>query len=261
MIPKPIVTGEHGAWAILFVPILTSYAEFGRASSEFFLITVSICFTFFAFKPTEIFIIEKRKKSGGSIKTKNALVWSFIYSSLALLPALILFFNYQRFQLIAFAVFGLFGFLLSIIFLLALGKSLIPDLIGIAWISSSTIIIYSILYDNIDYTAVILWLINFLFFASSAFYVHMKMRMMKVSSSSLSAHVIMNFVFHFLLIAILIYLWLNDDIDSLVAMSFAPMIIHAILGSFRKLKIKSFKPIGFTLLGYSVLFMLSFFLK
>lgn len=261
MIAKPIVTGEHGAWAILLVPIFTSYAEFGNNSLQFFLIATSVCFTFLAFRPAEIIFLERRKIARDAIKFRAVKNWGIIYLSIALIPALILLLSYQRFYLLYFGLFGAIGLSLSIFLLVKLGKSLTKDLTGILWITSSVVIIHYSVYGAINKSSILLWLLNFLFFASGAFFVHMKMKTMKQSASIFPAPVVANLIYHLLLILILLFLFSEKMIDQLILVAFIPPIIHSVLGSFSKLKIKSFKPIGFTLLGYSILFTVIFFIK
>lgn len=257
---KPILTGEHGAWAILFVPIFTSFAEFGSASAEFFLISASTCFTFLAFRPAEIFFIERRKAAKDKIKIQQALQWLWIYAGAAAIPSLILILLYKKIYLFLFGIFGAAGLAISLFMLLNSGKSLSRDLIGTVWITSSVIAIRYSLFDLVDREALILWLVNFLFFSSGAFFVHMKIKTMKKSEQIFSAPAIQNLAFQFLLILVLLFMWNRNYIDTFILYAFSPMIFHAILGSLLNKKIKTFKPLGFTLLGYSIIFTLFFFI-
>lgn len=257
---KPILTREHGAWAILFVPILTAFAEFGNLSAEFFLITASTCFTFLAFRPAEIFFIEGRKAVKDSAKIKQALQWMWIYAGAATAPSLILILFFNKIHLLLFGIFGVSGLAISLFMLLKSGKSLARDLIGTVWITSSILAIRYSLFGFIDREALILWLLNFLFFSSGAFFVHMKIKTLKKIEKTFSAPAIQSLAFNLLLILILYFMWKEEYIQTYVLYAFAPMLSHALWGSLLNKKIKTFKPLGFTLLGYSIIFTLFFFL-
>ncbi len=257
---NPVSVREHGAWAILFVPMLTAIFNISRFSPSVILFCCTIFFLFMAYYPFEI-ILTSRKNGLVSPKVKNAKFWFSLYIALSIMFAV--------WTLIISGVFGIFyfGFAALILFtasLMMLKKtklSFLREALGITALCLSAPAIIYFTEGRITHSAIILYFSNVLFFISASFFVHLKLAEKSNSKETNSENgykkaYLYNLIYSLLLLSLLSALAITRHISFTAAAAFAPMILHCLIFAKIKNPAESFKKTGFLFLAYSVFFTL-----
>ncbi|NUN08839.1 MAG: YwiC-like family protein [Ignavibacteriaceae bacterium] len=253
----PLINKEHGSWAILLVPPLTTLlalSEFSLLSVIFFLTILS---AFLTARPAEIWIQDIINKRPESSRRKNAFFWLSVYTSAAAFFSVILLAMTGRYGILLFGFAGIVMILCSQFLQARSGKTLGRDIAGIAGLTLGAPAAFYIHTGAVSPEALQLWLYNFLFFSSGAFYVHSVIEQAGKKESpekfSITSKFFLNLSYHIILILFLLFIILNDS-PAALGFAFLPMIFH-VFASMVMLKGKAnFKKIGFTLLGYSIFF-------
>ena len=165
----------------------------------------------------------------------------------------------QKFLLLYFFVSAIFFFCLSLISDFKFHSNLLRDITAIPGLTLGAPAVYYFLDGSIIGTALLLWLLNTLFFISSAFYVHMKMFQHHQDDNSSKKIVYnnlrkLNLAYQlFLLTAIPVFI-IQRQLNFSIFLAFLPMMIHCTIGSFTKTEKVNFKKIGFTFVGYALIF-------
>ncbi len=252
----PLINKEHGSWAILFVPPLTGILATKEFSFTTLLFLITALAAFLTARPAEIYFQDVLKKNPPSSKRDNALMWMLIYISVASVSGALLLLITSAELIIAFGLcaFALMGFSQWLQF--NFGKTLMRDISGIAGLTAGAPAIYYLHTGLVNGLGLSLWLFNFLFFISGAFYVHAvieRVGQQSKETKTIGMKTFLNLFYHISLAAALI-LYIRNDYQFMLALAFLPMIVHAITGVFLLKGKANFKKIGFTLLGYSVFF-------
>lgn len=261
---KPIITNEHGSWAVLFIPIITAILSSKIFNLKGFLLILSSFFLFMSYKPAEFLLqnfLRKRKDVHNKIYNIN---WLIIYLIFGLIFGSLLVFYFNNEIIIMYFLTAFLIFFFAEIIKYKFGKNLAGDLLAMAGLTLvAPAYLQAVSYLSFE-SKFILWLLNFLFFASGAFYVYMKMKHINYLNSQypkkriLSASVL-NLAYHFILIFIIIYFIKVFPNKITIAIGFLPMFIHAVLGSFKINNEINFKLIGKMLLLHSLIFSISFY--
>ncbi len=253
-----IIPKEHGAWAVLLVPMIVVSCVVETFSLNLMLLAGSTLAMFMSSGPVQMIL---RNRLAGSLESEKLRDAKFsaglcLLASLILATPLLL----QRFWLLA-----AFGFLAAVSFFLSFfiskgtHKSIRSDLLAVFGLTLSAPSTYYLLQGTIDSLSLELWLLNFLFFGSSVFYVHMKIAATKFREFELNASQKlllgkMNLVYHVVVLAIITTLVALNYTEELAIGAFAPILIHSIYGTVKLSTKVSFKRLGFLLLGQSIVF-------
>ncbi|MCU7521403.1 MAG: YwiC-like family protein [Ignavibacteria bacterium] len=258
---KPVVTREHGSWAVLFVPVLTGITASHRLSISVVLFFISIFFLFMSYTPAEVMLQHCYKKMPKTDKLKNARFWFAVYFSLSLLSGLPLIVFSRKYGLLIFAASAIVFFILSLYIMFRFKKNVWSDFLAMAGLTLSAPAVVYLNENSFTSQSLILYLLNVLFFGSSAFYVHMKMKLSSLKKSNITLQEKLsigrlNLLYHAIAVILLVTFTLEFPSKLLIAMAYTPMLLHAIAGTF-KLPLKvSYKKIGMTFLAYSLVFLL-----
>lgn len=228
---KLLIPKEHGSWAILILPYFIGVAITGGFSSRTMLGLVGILLLFFSRQPLLLLIKNRNRRN----RSSRELWLNFLIPltmGLGIFGWLML--RYQLWQLWQIAGIGLLLFSVYIyLFLQRKERSILGELSGISLLtlSSSTAIVLA--HGRLTSQALLLWLVNALYFASSVFYIKMKIaafaqqrqKSTDKTTSPTTRQCLAYLAILMIIIAILIFAnWL----PGLILLAFFPMIVHTL---------------------------------
>ncbi len=256
--PKPIITREHGSWAVLFVPMLIGVVYAGSFSVNILLLVFSALGIFLSYVPIHTLLREFNGTPQGKEKIRASIIWGMVYVSIGTAFIIPLFLQ-GYYHLITFAVLGAISFFGNYFLTVKIQKSIISDLTAVAGLTLSAPSAYYISTGLFDVNAAVLWLLNFLFFGCSVFYVHMKIKVSALKKDHLPLRDKLtlgklNILYHLFVISVVIMLSLYSFTPLTATLAFLPMSIHAVYGTITMTGKIKFKKLGFLLLGQSILF-------
>ncbi len=257
-IPPPMVTREHGAWAVLIVPMIVGVAYAREGSWNVLLLALSALGMFMSYVPVHMILREYSGSFWANEKLTAAYIWAAIFLGIGIsfiVPLILLEFWY----LLPIGVVGMACFFGNYLLTTANGKTIASDLVAIVGLTLSAPSAYYVSTGDLDMNALVLWILNVLFFGCSVFYVHMKIRVtgMKKTSWKLKEKFIvgaLNILYHFFVIGIVFIIVLYHATPVMVILAFVPMVIHAIAGTVTLHRKVRFKKLGFLLLAQSIVF-------
>ncbi|MCU7494859.1 MAG: YwiC-like family protein [Ignavibacteria bacterium] len=258
---KPVVTKEHGSWAVLFIPVLTGIAVSRNYGLPVFLFIASVFFLFMSYTPAEMMLLSYYRRLPHSDRLKTARYWFTVYISLSLLSGIPLIAVYHKYGLLFFAAAALAFFISSLYIMFSLRKNVWSDFLAMAGLTLSAPAAVYLAENAFTSRSLLLYFLNLLFFGSSAFYVHMKMKLSSLKKSKLTFHEKLtvgklNLLYNAVAIFLLLAFTASFPHKFLIMMAYLPMLIHAITGTFKLPEKVSYKKIGMTFLAYSVVFLL-----
>lgn len=258
---KPVVTREHGSWAVLFVPVLTGITASRAFNLSVALFIVSIFFLFMSYTPSEMIMQTYYKKMPVTDKLKNARFWFGVYITISLLAGLPLIIFYHKLGLLIFTGAALLFFISSLYIMFTFRKNVWSDFLAMAGLTLSAPAVMYLTEGSFNSRSLMLYLLNVLFFGSSAFYVHMKMKLSSIKKQNVTLQEKLtigrlNLIYHAAAVLLLAVFILLFPSKLLAAAAFIPMILHSVAGTFKLPKRVSYKKIGLTFLAYSIVFLL-----
>ncbi len=256
--PKPIITREHGSWAVLFVPMLIGVVYAGSFSLNILMLACSALGIFLSYVPIHSLLRECNGIPQGKEKIRASIVWAVVYVFIGTSFIIPLFLQ-GYFHLITFAVLGASTFFGNYFLTIKIQKSIVSDLIAVAGLTLSAPSAYYIATGLFDTNAAVLWVLNFLFFGCSIFYVHMKIKVssLKREHFPLREKVTLgrlNILYHLFVVVVVVTLSLYHYIPLTVTLAYVPMVVHAIYGTINLNSKIQFKTLGMLLLAQSILF-------
>ena len=257
-IPAPVITKEHGSWAVLLIPIFASAGVAGMVSVNFFFLALSALAFFLAYTPGTILLRDYVGSHQRQEKSEQAKFWTSTYLVIGIAFAVrLLMTGYTL--LIVFGALAVISFLSNFFVARRFSKSIVSDLLAAAGLTLGGPSAYYVLTGRIDSTALLLYFFNFLFFGSSIFYVHMKIRASGTKRSAMTwidkiSLGKLNLVYHAVVISLIGALAALHITSIFALLIFGPMIVHAVFGTMKLSGKVRFKNLGFVLLGQAVVF-------
>jgi hypothetical protein len=256
--PKPVITREHGSWAVLFVPMIVGIAYAGQATFNNILLAFSVLGVFLSYLPFHTILRELNGIPQGKEKVAASYLWGAVYMLAGLVFACPLVLQ-GYVHLFTAAALGALAFFGNYILSRKGRKSIAGDLTAVAGLTLSAPAAYYVSTGSFDLNGAVLWILNFLFFGCSVFYVHMKISAASRSTEHLSAKEKLklgklNILYHLFVIAVVILLSLFRWTVFTVVIAFVPMIVHAVYGTIQLNERVRFKKLGFLLLAQSIVF-------
>lgn len=252
------VPQQHGAWVMFLLPALMAMALSDRVDLSTWLVILGFILIFLAHRPAVRFLRRRKYRRQTDL---TSLWWTILLGGSGALLLAVLFILHQ--QWIALTVGAITGIALVLHLKLTLNKnhmSIPGEIIGVAGLTASAPIMYLHLHGVMDARGWVLWLINFLYFTGSIFYIKLKLRTQPISSvpgtkgkieAGKPVLIYCAFLFVFVLVAICTggYSWF-------FLLAFIPFVIKSVTGVFRWTSKKQLKPkhIGFYEVGHALLF-------
>lgn len=244
---------EHGTWAMLYAPILCAIVSVGRVNTPLFLFLFSTTAAFFMREPLEKWVRLSRAGSKDRERIEYSRKWTLVYFALALAPAVWLVAVDQLRLLPVFASF--FGIMIVIHLYWMFtrrDRKLYAELAAVAALTSSAPACRYVMIGSLDREAFVLWALNALFFASSVFY--LKMRVGRIAKNNTSPRAsYLSAAYHFSLTLALALLCLNSLISWMVLLAFVPVVVRAFAGMMAHGKL-SLTRIGISEIAFTAIF-------
>ncbi len=263
---KPIIPKEHGAWAVFLVPLLIGVGHGGGFRWPAVLFLISSLGIFLSYVPAQTLLRTAARTSQDEEKARAARHWIFVYlliSVASILPVLV---ALRRWLLLPIGFIGLGSFLMNFVLTRIQPKTIASDLTAVVGLTLSAPAAYYVTSGNLDGAAMVLWVLNILFFGSCVVYVHTRLRALAARKSEWSWRDRMtyggvNLLYHAIMLGILALLALNQLTPALQLLAYTPITVNAVWGTLTLVSAVDFRKLGFTLLTHSIVFLvLSLFL-
>lgn len=257
-IPKPMLTREHGSWAVLLIPMVLVMGRAGEWNSESFVFIAAVFSAFFGYLPVQTLLRHQFGIPQAPAKIASARLWASLFMGVSGLLAAFLVLN-GHVLLMAFGFVAIVSFLGNFFLMTRFQKSVVSDLVGMAGLTLGAPALSYIRTGMIDAEAVSLYVLTFLFFGCSVVYVHLKIRVVEMRRDDLSVReklsaARLNIAYYIAVVAVVIVLAVWHWTPALTVVAFIPMTIHALYGTYTLSHRVRFKRLGLLLLGHSVLF-------
>ena len=250
-----ILPKEHGAWAVFFVPMIVGTVIAEQLSANLILLFFSSTAFFLAYQP----ILVLFRQAPSDDKLHAARTWGPVFLLLwVAIPGLFLFIQ-GFWLLLPIGALGAASLLVNFSLTRNKPKSIASDLVAVIGLTMTAPAAIYVLTGRLQMDSLLVWLLNVLFFGSSVFYVHMKIRatglkreLLTLRERFLIGH--LNILYHLAVLAILVTLVQAHYTPSLAFVAFIPVSLHAFIGTVRLSPRVRFKKLGFLLLGQSIVF-------
>lgn len=257
-IPKPIITREHGSWAVLLVPIAIALVIAGSVTCDLALVIIAALAAFMAYVPAQMILRERFGTALDSSKLRGATFWLLVYALVGL-AAVVPLLAKGYWKLLPIGMFAVFCFALNFVLTRVRSKTVLSDLIAIAGLTTGAPAVLYVATGELAGTAFFIWILNALFFGSGVVYVHMKIVATGFKDTSLSLTQrlslgFLNVAYHLVVLGIVLVLVAFEYSPTLVAVAFLPITVHALYGTLKLSTRVQFKRLGILLLGHAILF-------
>jgi hypothetical protein len=257
-IPPPLITREHGSWAVLIIPMLVSLAVVGRWKGDFAWVVLSAFGVFLSYVPAQLLLRHYTGSVQRVEKLYQAKVWGAVYAIVSLGFASVLLLKGYVF-LLAIGAAGILSFIANFYLAKEYSKSIFTDLIAVAGLALSGPSAYYVLAGEIDRRAVSLYILNVLFFGCSVFYVHMKIRASATKKREMGWRERLslgkiNLLYYVAVATIVEILAALHCTPIIVLVAFVPIIVQGLYGTINLSSNVRFRNLGLILLGQSIVF-------
>mgnify|MGYP001564500596 CR=1 FL=1 len=247
MIPR-----EHGGWGILLFSIALGVGAAGRVGLPLLLFTLAALALFFARYPLTLMV-------KGTSKDR-AMIWEAIYVTVAILAFLPLLFIYHLWWLVLFGI--AFALYLGAYLYLAIAKkqrTVWGEMIGISGLSMAAPMAYYVASGAWQAGVLYLWLLSFLYHASSVFYVKLKVSYKTLPDLALSLARKLQMsrgllLYLGMLVVAVVALGLGGQVPTLALLAYLPLLAKAIASAFSPSKVASIRVLGWTEVFHALLF-------
>ncbi len=249
---REFIPKEHGAWAMWIVPMLSA-AIATRFSGWFFDFFLAFALLYVVHHP--IVRIVKRKKPPDRNEFRQVAGLALPAFLMGLAPVILA----GRLWLIVFGAIEILLFTVSVrTFLDREQRSFINELEIVAALTLTAPAAYYIVSGELNSIAAELFLMNFLFFGSSVFYVKMRIEFLKNKGKwegEAKKALAMTVGYHVFLVAILISAAVLNLFSPWLLVGFIPVLVQVIGGTFSAKTKMSFSRLGVALVLESVVFL------
>jgi YwiC-like protein len=242
---KITIPREHGTWAMLYAPIIIAFASAPYINIDVLALLIAITSLFFLREPLEKLI---RLRQEAWLSDSSIILLCVIAASSGVF-------------LLVRGFWFLFLFLMLFISLLAIhlllqsvkkSRKILSELLAIAGLTCSGLATRAVLIGQVDKEGYLLWLLCFLFFSSSVFYLKMRISNQMHNKDSMR-FTILCLAFHSALLLVLLTLGIYKIIPMYTAAAYLPIIVRAFVGMANSGKI-NLKRIGIAEVVYTIIF-------
>ena len=252
------VPRQHGAWAMFLVPAImaATLADRWRWSSLFLILAFILIFL--SHQPA-IHLL-RRFRYQRKIE-KQSLFWVILLGGSGFVIAGVLFIWFR--QWIAMMFGGIVGVAFLIHLWLTMNKehmSIPGEIVGVFGLTASAPTLYLFLHGSLDARGWVLWMINFLYFTGSIFYVKLKLRVQpRLPEPGLKGKIKVGtpvISYSFLVLIYVLIVTLIRGYSWFFFLAYVPFFIKVIVGTIQWQDRKSLKinRFGFTELIHAIVF-------
>lgn len=245
---------EHGAWAMLYVPFVVGVLVAGRVGWGLLLLLPAVSAIFIS---RESLVVWLRAKSRAR-DSKGAGRLLVIYLTIAAVGGLPLIFFFKLYWLLLLGALG--ALLMAVNGKQGLDledRSIKGELLAIAAMSLTGPAAYYVASGRWDATAAWLWALSALYFASSVFYVKLRVLRLNPRRAEKQRQVWAYSVsYHVSLLAALAALAVTGQLRVFALVAFAPVLARAFWSLARPTNKVNLKQAGLLELVYSIIFLI-----
>ena len=247
MIPR-----EHGGWGILLFSVALGVGAAGKFSLSLPLFVIAAFALFFARYPLTLIV-------KGTSKNR-VITWEIIYLSVAILAFIPLLFIFNLWWLVPFGI--AFILYLGAYLYLAVSKkqrTVWGEMIGISGLAMASPMAYYVTSGAWQTEALYLWLLSFLYHASSVFYVKLKVKHKTIPDLALSLALKLKMArglllyLGMLLVAVLALVF-GNQVPVLALLAYLPLMGKAVVGALSPSRVTSIKSLGWTEVFHGLVF-------
>ncbi len=249
---KEVIPREHGAWAMWIVPMLSAVLV-THFSLSFLVLFICFALLYIVHHP----VVTLAKRGWKWRDGEKGLVAAFSGPAVLLGAGLVVFYRLPWLLLFGGLEFVLFLFSVKT-YLNREQRSFFNELAIVAALTLSAPAAYYAISGTLDAKALILYLLNFLFFGSSVFYVKMRIEFLRtkgVWSGSAASARNMAIVYHAVLLAVVLSVILHGHPEVLLFAGFVPMLAQVAIGLFSRRTKVNFTRLGVALILQSAVFL------
>lgn len=255
-IPKPVITREHGSWALLLVPITGGALCAGLSWNHLYL-TLSALGLFLCYVPLHTLLRARRGRPLPPEKRAAAVFWVIAYGSIGALAAVPLLLQGMWLLLVFFGGACVL-FARNYVITLRHPRTLEGDLVAMAGLTFGAPAAFYVASGNYSVGADIVWVATVGFFAASVFHVHMKISASATKRPTLTIAErlrlgVWNILYLGVLWSLVVYAAARN-VAPAVSILYVPMSLQLIAGTLMLSPRTNFKHLGLALLGQSLLF-------
>ena len=258
MLSRPPIPKEHGAWAVLYVPMFVGAAIAGELTWNVLLLAFSALGVFMSYVPVHAVLRHLFVAPLPRERFHEAMLWSVVYVGFGcafMVPLLL----QGYWQLLLIGAPGVGAYVGNFMLTRTLGKTVLSDMVAVLGLSLSALCSWYVVTGRLDTDAFVVWALNLLFFWCSVFYVHMKMRAAAAKQSEAEpsrqwSAAALNVAYHLAVVAIVVGMAFYRLTKLYVIVAFIPMIVHALVGTAKLSRRVRFQRLGFLLLAQSIVF-------
>ena len=255
---KPIVTREHGSWAVLLIPLISGASVAGSWTVATALLMLSSLGIFMSHVPLQTLIRESPGEKRNREKTSASKFWALFYLGFGIVMAVPLLLQ-GLWVLIPIGLLAALFFVMNVLLVRKYHKTVVSDFIAMLGLTLTAPAAYYVGTGNSGLHAALLWLVHILFFGSSVVYVHMKIRGTSLNQERFTwpeklSLAKVNLFYHVFVIAVVFMLMDMGLRPELTGLAFFPVIVHAVYGTINLSNRVRFKQLGLLLLASSIFF-------
>ncbi|MBC8323603.1 MAG: YwiC-like family protein [Candidatus Marinimicrobia bacterium] len=245
---------------MFLIPAVMAASLAGEWNWASLFLIASFILIFLSYEPA-VRVVRRWKNK--HILSKDSMYWIILFAGSGALIATAVFSRYGQWNALFFGCVVALTMMIHLWLTVNKQNMSIPgELVGVFGLTSSAPVIYLFLHQSMDARGWILWLINFLYFAGSIYYIKLKLRIQPQLSEP-STHIKIKkavplLVYNMILILFLwITIWLRGY-TWLFLLAFGPYIIKSIIGIFTWQTKAAFNPkqTGFVELFHAIFFLI-----
>ncbi|MBK8313463.1 MAG: YwiC-like family protein [Acidobacteria bacterium] len=245
---------EHGAWAMLYVPFVVGLAVAGRFSWAIVCLFISISAFFIS---RESLLLWWRAERRGR-KDNDSFYSMTAYLALAAIAGLPLIFHWRLYWLVPMAIFGLALLMVNGRQAVQMeDRTIAGELTALAGLTLTAPAGYYAATGWMNRVALLLWAFNFLYFASSVFYIKHRIYSLnpkRVEDQKKICRI--SLAFHSTLLLGLAVLVVTGRLNLMVLAAFTPALFRSFLRIIKPLSQINLTRAGIFEIIYSLLFLL-----
>jgi hypothetical protein len=257
---RPVVSKEHGAWAMLSVSFAIGLGVAAQGYGRAMVFLALILSLHLARYPLSLMLRAGRRRGPNGEAYRRWAVWFGIYLTSGLILAAILLLAHRLWLLALLGAAALI-FLALHLWLGAVGsgRSVAGELLGISGLALSAPGAYYVASGSLDERVLLLWALTLLYFGGSVFYVKMRIdqETAKAGPPVLRVRLFRGMgvmIYHSLALVVVSLLACFRAVPPLLPIAFLPPAVKAFKGTLEGRSEMKVKTVGFIEVAYSAAF-------